>query len=123
MIAVDTCSFIAYLNGLQGKDVDLIEEQLSNSRVIMPPCVLAELLSSPTLSTEMKKFFNEFPTMELLPGYWKRTGLLRASVIAKKRKARLGDALITQFCLDHRLALVTRDTDYKVYEGAGLRVL
>jgi len=34
-------------------------------------------------------------------------------VIAKKRRARLADTLIAQSCLDHDVALVTRDGDFR----------
>jgi predicted nucleic acid-binding protein len=42
-------------------------------------------------------------------------------VLAKRRKARLGDALIAQSCIDQGIALLTRDRDFKSFaEAAGL---
>jgi predicted nucleic acid-binding protein len=42
-------------------------------------------------------------------------------VLAKRKKARLGDALIAQSCLDHRLPLITRDRDFVAFaDAAGL---
>jgi len=38
--------------------------------------------------------------MEIDAGYWQRAGELRAKLLAKRRKARLGDALTTQGCVD-----------------------
>jgi len=34
-------------------------------------------------------------------------------VLAGKRPARLGDALIAQFCLDTGLPIITRDRDFR----------
>jgi predicted nucleic acid-binding protein len=47
-----------------------------------------------------------------MPGYWKRAGELRAKVLRKRRKARLGDALIAQSCLDHEVPLLTGERDF-----------
>ena len=58
---------------------------------------------------------------QLRPGYWQRAGELRAKVLAKRRKARLGDALIAQSCIDHGIPLLTRDRDFRAFaEAAGL---
>ena len=55
------------------------------------------------------------------PDIWLRAGELRARVLAKRRKARLGDALIAQSCLDRGIALLTRDHDFRAFaEAAGL---
>jgi predicted nucleic acid-binding protein len=34
-------------------------------------------------------------------------------VLGTRRKARLADVLIAQSCLDHRVALITRDRDFR----------
>jgi predicted nucleic acid-binding protein len=36
----------------------------------------------------------------------------------KRRQARLGDALIAQSCLDHAVALLTRDRDFRAFAAA-----
>jgi predicted nucleic acid-binding protein len=56
--------------------------------------------------------------IDLEPGYWQRAGLLRARVLSKRRKARLGDALIAQTCLDRGIALLTRDKDFRAFADA-----
>jgi predicted nucleic acid-binding protein len=49
---------------------------------------------------------------------------LRAKVLAKRRKARLGDALIAQCCIDRGIPLLTRDRDFRAFAGAaGLHLL
>jgi predicted nucleic acid-binding protein len=45
-------------------------------------------------------------------------------VLAKKRKARLGDALIAQSCIDGGVPLITRDRDFQAFaDTAGLNLI
>ncbi len=115
MIAVDTSSFIAYLEGASGKDVDLLDEALKAKQVVLPPVVLTELLSDSGLSKGVTDLFKTLPVLELSEGYWERAGTSRAAVLAKGHKARVADALIAQSCLDHKIGLLTRDTDFKAF--------
>ena len=90
----------------------------------MAPPVLAELLSDPKLPLSVAEMLSELPMLDVEAGYWQRAGKLRAKVIGKRRKARLGDALIAQSCLDHGISLITRDRDFRVFaETAGLNFL
>jgi predicted nucleic acid-binding protein len=98
VIAVDTSTWIAYLEGAGGKDVELLDRALEDRQVLMAPVVLTEVLSDPKLPAEVSETLSELPLMEVRPGYWHRAGELRARVLAKRRKARLGDALIAQSC-------------------------
>jgi hypothetical protein len=53
-----------------------------------------------------------------------RAGTLRAKVLAKRREACLGDALIAQTCADAGVALLTRDRDFKAFaEAAALSLV
>jgi hypothetical protein len=47
MIAADTSTWIAFLEGEKGEDVDLLDRALEDRQVLMPPVVLTELLSDP----------------------------------------------------------------------------
>lgn len=124
MIAADTSTWIAYFAGESGDDVALLDEALQNRQVVMVPVVLTELLSDPKLPADLAKLLGEIPQMEIESGFWERAGMLRAKVLGKKRKARLGDALIAQFCLDGQVALITRDGDFAVFgAGTGLKIL
>jgi len=58
------------------------------------------------------------PLLEVASGYWQRAGALRAKVLAKRRKARLGDALIAQSCIDQNIPLITRDRDFRAFAAA-----
>ncbi len=39
-------------------------------------------------------------------------------VLATRRKARLGDALIAQSCIDQSIPLITRDRDFRAFAVA-----
>lgn len=123
MIAVDTSSMSAYLAGDTAEDVELVELALQQHHVVLPPVVLTELLSVPRLPRRVADVFRRLPLVAVLDGYWERAGALRARVRARGHKARLADVLIAQSCLDHRVALISRDQDFRHFRGAGLAVL
>lgn len=124
MIAADTSTWIAYFKGQPGEDVELLDRLMDERQVWMVPAVLAELFSDPSLPTEVAETLLDLPMLETEAGYWKRAGQLRSRVLAQDRKARLGDALIAQSCLDHRLALLTRDHDFHAFSlHAGLHLV
>ena len=79
---------------------------------------LTEILSDPILSSEVSETLSELPLIEVGPGYWQRAGELRAKVLAKRRKARLDDALIAQSCMDRGIPLLTRGRDFRAFAGA-----
>ncbi|HEV2247835.1 MAG TPA: PIN domain-containing protein [Terriglobia bacterium] len=121
MIAADTSTWINYLEGERGTDVQLLDKALGDRQVLMVPVVLTELLSDPKLPTSVSKSLAEIPLIEMRSGYWERAGALRAAALAKRRKARLGDALIAQTCIDQGISLITRDRDFRAFaEAVGL---
>jgi hypothetical protein len=121
MIAADTSTWIAFFSGAEGEDVERLDDALQDRAVMMPPPVLSELLSDPKLSADLEATLREVPFLGTSDGYWARAGRLRATVLVRRRKARVGDALIAQSCLDHRLPLLTRDRDFMAFaDAAGL---
>jgi predicted nucleic acid-binding protein len=121
LIAADTSTWIAFLQGDPGEDTQLLDKALEDRQVLMVPSVLTEVLSNPELLQEVADTLCEVPLIEVKTGYWERTGVLRAKVLAKRRKARLGDALIAQSCLDRGIPLLTRDRDFQAFaDAAGL---
>jgi len=124
VIAADTSTWIAYLQGEPGSDTDLLDRALFDKQAVMPPAVLAELLSDPKLNPAVVETLSELPLIEPEPGYWERAGALRAKVLARGRKARLGDALIAQSCLDSGIQIITRDGDFNAFaDAAGLGLI
>jgi predicted nucleic acid-binding protein len=119
MIAADTSTWIAFLEGATGRDVELLDRALGDRQVLMAPAVLTELLSDPRLPRDVGKTLADLPLLETTGGFWQRAGELRALVLGKRRKARLGDALIAQSCLDGGIPLITRDRDFRAFAEAG----
>ncbi len=121
MIAADTSTWIAFFQGAAGRDVELLDRALGDRQVLMPPPVLTELFSDPKLPSDVRATLSELPLLQIADGFWGRAGELRATVLRGRRKARLGDALIAQACLDNGVPLVTRDRDFRAFaDAAGL---
>jgi predicted nucleic acid-binding protein len=119
MIAVDTCTLIAFLQGEPGDDVVRLSAAMSGDGIVFPPVVLTELLSRPNQNAAIDALLDGIAVLEVLPGYWLRTAKLRQTILGKGLKSRLGDALIAQSCIDHDVALITRDTDFRRYAAHG----
>lgn len=120
---VDSSSLIAYFAEEGAWDTDAIDRALKTNRLFLPPATLTEVLS---VRQPFPALFEDLKTVPLLvtrEGFWERAGLLRAALLQQGRKARLGDCLIAQSCLDHNLPLITRDKDFRHFvELAGLRL-
>jgi predicted nucleic acid-binding protein len=124
MIAADTSSMVAFLEGRGGDDTDVIQSALEQQQLALPPAVLTELLSDPALPRPVRTLLASLPLLEIEPGFWERAGLLRASILKQRKKARVADALIAQSCLDQSTPLVTRDRDFRHFAtAAGLPLL
>jgi predicted nucleic acid-binding protein len=118
MIAADSSTWIAFLEGAPGHDTKLLDQALADRQTLMIPAVFTELLSDAFLPPSAARGLLDIPMIELQEGYWYRAGLLRAKVLSKRRKARLGDALIAQTCLDRNIPLLTRDQDFRAFAEA-----
>ena len=115
MFAVDTSSLVAFFHDEAGRDVEAVAVALEESCAVFSPVVLTELLSDHKLSREVVSLVKSLPILEIKAGYWERAGLLRAKILKKGLKAKLADTLIAQNCIDHGLALITRDEDFRAY--------
>jgi predicted nucleic acid-binding protein len=74
--------------------------------------VLTELLSDPGVDERVAAGLTTIRRRHVTPGDWTRAGQLRAAVLAGTRRARLGDAVIAQFCLDNALPIITHDRGF-----------
>ncbi|MCX6119668.1 MAG: PIN domain-containing protein [Proteobacteria bacterium] len=97
--------------------MDVIEASLHASVLFLAPPILTDILSDPSLPRDLSLAISQFPLLAFSDRFWMRAGALRAQVLKKGqgRKARLADALIAQFAIDHDIPLVTRDTDFKYF--------
>jgi predicted nucleic acid-binding protein len=124
MFCADSSSWIAYLSGEPGGDVNLLDSYLRDRSIQMAPIVLAELLSDPSLTTAAEKFLLSMPLLDLKEGFWERAGKTRASLLRRKYRPKLADTLIAQICIDHNLPLHTRDTDFRPFaKHSGLQLV
>ena len=119
MIALDSSSVIAFLSGDHGVDVAVVESALKLRQGVLPPIVVTELLSDPTIRVQIKLLLRAVPWLEIRDGYWERAGDLRRRLLRVGLKARLADTLIAQSCIDHSVALVTRDRDFRPFAAHG----
>ncbi|HEY4941075.1 MAG TPA: PIN domain-containing protein [Rhizomicrobium sp.] len=123
MIATDTSSLIAFLQGDEGNDVDKIQNVAAGGELIFPPVVLTEILSDPRSAALLEKTMPEIALLDIIDGYWARAGKARRILQQHKLKAKIADALIAQSCIDHDVALITRDTDFRHFaKHCGLKL-
>ena len=124
MTCADTSSVVAYIQGEQGSDVDLVDRALADCSLVLAPISVTELLSDPLLTPALEKFILGIPHLEIKLGYWERAGKLRAKMLRRQVRPKVADTLIAQSCLDHGVPLVARDRDFASFQKfAGLRVL
>lgn len=89
----------------------------------MSPIVLSELFSDPNFPASYRSRLTSLQLLEIHEGFWERSGILRASLIKRRLKAKLADTLIAQLCIDHGVPLVTRDRDFTHFARyAGLKL-
>lgn len=113
MIGVDTSSIVAYLQGDEASDVELVAEAIAHETLIVPPFVVAELFSARGISDPVKETISELPRLSIKDGFWERVGSTRLKLLQKGYKARTLDTMIALYCLDHEMPLITRDSDYR----------
>src|SRR5262249_1074501 len=87
----------------------------SAGNLILPPVVVTEILSDPASAKILGVILPEIQTLELTDGYWVRAGQARSALKRQGLKAKIADALIAQSCIDHDLALIRGDGDFRHY--------
>ena len=124
MIAADTSTLIACFAGEASEDVSLVKGAITQRSFVLAPPVLSEILSDPMLPEHITDAMLSLPLMPTKDGYWARVGRMRAAILKQKKKARLPDALIAQYCIDHDTPLITRDKDFRHFaDNHGLVLL
>ena len=115
IIAIDTCVLVDFHYGEISHITEILEEKLKLDEVFLPPIVITEYLSNPRLDKKHYQFFKDMPTLVIADGYWQRAAEIRRKLLEKGLKAKLGDALIAQACIDNKVPLLTRDDDFRHY--------
>jgi predicted nucleic acid-binding protein len=123
LIAADSSSLIAHFAGDRGPDTDLLARAFLDSDLALPPVVLTELLTDPRVPAKMENELINLLTLDIREGYWLRAGHSRRLLRQHGLKAKLADSLIAQACIDHDVALITRDRDFRHFQKhCGLRL-
>jgi predicted nucleic acid-binding protein len=124
VIAVDTSTLAAYLAGEEARDTTELDLALRQSRVSLPPVVLTEILSDLKQRPFLEAILADLPLLRPDDAFWRRAAELRGTLLARRLKAGIADALICQSCLDYDLPLLTRDRDFRHFAAhCGLQLV
>ncbi len=116
MIAADSSSLIAFLEGDTGADIALIEQAMTSFDLVFAPPVITELRAGAVPNADLEALLAEPRLLPIDPGLWDRAGRTRRLLIEKGLKARFPDAIIAQCCIDADVPLIARDRDYRHFE-------
>jgi tRNA(fMet)-specific endonuclease VapC len=108
-IVVDTSSWVSYFSG---HPLPELESALQESRVHVPPIVIAELMSGRLTVREesaMIDLLESLPVCETPRTHWIRVGRLRRKLSQVGLTVSTPDAHVAQCCLDLRAGLLTQD--------------
>ncbi|MEQ1867215.1 MAG: PIN domain-containing protein [Micropepsaceae bacterium] len=123
MIACDTSVLIVYFENGRGTDVEQVDQALDTGELAVPPVVITEIVSDRSAAAALKFGLFNIDPLPILEGYWRRAGDARAKLRRAGLRARTADALIAQSCIDHDVALITRDADFRHFaKHCGLRL-
>ena len=113
MIAVDSSTFIHGLNGVRSDDVSRMRQAMAEERLLLPLPVVTEILSFARATEELAMVVDAVPRLTLRDGFWERAGQSRRLILSRGLKARLGDTLVAQACIDGDVPLIASDGDFR----------
>jgi predicted nucleic acid-binding protein len=108
-VVADTSVWIDFLAGRPAPD---LEEALARGAVVLPPLVVAELVSGAERARDQSAITDlvrELPVHETPLDHWIRVGELRRGLARKGITVSTPDAHVAQCALDRRALLLTRD--------------
>jgi predicted nucleic acid-binding protein len=120
--AADTSALIDFSKGIPSRAATVFEKCLEEGALVLPEPVLFEVLSGPSITKEVEAIFLSLPRLLAVAGYWERAALMRRKILKKKLRARAMDCLVAQICIDHQVALITGDEDFKRFVPFALRL-
>jgi tRNA(fMet)-specific endonuclease VapC len=116
-MVVDTSVWIDFFAGL---DSAALEEALSQGGVILPPIVVAELISGAKKQREraaIEDLLSDLPVHSTPLAHWIRVGELRRHLSAAGVSVSTPDAHVAQCALDLDALLLTRDGIFSQIAG------
>jgi predicted nucleic acid-binding protein len=121
---VDTSAWIDFF---AGETIAVLEEALAAHTVILPPLVVAELVSGAVDPRERKAITElalELPIHETPREHWVSVGNLRRALRGRGLSVSTPDAHIAQCALDRGALLLSRDTIFsRIADVVPLRVV
>ena len=108
-VVVDTSVWIDFL---AGASTPSLEEALSDGLVVLPPLVVAELVSGAQRRREkamIEDLLEELPLHDTPLAHWIRVGELRQELRGKGLSVSTPDAHVAQCALDRDAVLLSRD--------------
>ena len=122
-IVADTSEWVEYF---AGRPAALLDHALAAGLVVLPPIVVAELVSGARSAKDralLEDVLGDLALPSLPFDHWVRVGSLRASLRARGLSVSTPDAHIAQCALDHDAPLLTRDAVFaKIAKLTALRL-
>ena len=123
-LVVDTSSWIDFF---RGATIPLLEDALALGSVVLPPIVVAELVSGarkPSDRRSLTDLLADLPLHETPREHWVRAGELRLRLSEKGHSISAPDAHVAQCALDRDAPLLTRDHAFSIIaRHSALRVV
>jgi hypothetical protein len=129
MIVADTSAWIDYFRGTVAQHTDLLDRELSKSRIIIGDLIMAELLqgfsgeSDFQIARQLMESleYKDFVGRDMAIAAAQNYRILRRKGITVRKTI---DVLIATFCIEHGYELIHNDRDFDPMERVlGLRVL
>ena len=124
LVVVDTSIWIDFFRGVPLVE---LETALRDALVVVPPIVVAELLSAPLAPrrrADLEALLRDLPLCDVSFDHWARVGALRARLRKRGVSMSTPDAHVAQCAIDADAALWTRDSVFTAATRvAGLRVI
>jgi predicted nucleic acid-binding protein len=108
-VVVDTSAWVEFF---AGRSDETLEHALANGAVVLPPIVVAELVSGarrPRERAAIADLAADLPLHETPLEHWVRVGQLRAQLRRAGLSVSTPDAHVAQCALDRDAVLLTRD--------------
>jgi len=111
-VSVVVADTSAWIDLFGGRTVPALEEALRDGMVVLPPIVVAELISGARRPRDRQAIVDlvaDLPLHETPPEHWVRVGDLRRRLAARGVTVSTPDAHVAQCALDRDAILLSRD--------------
>jgi predicted nucleic acid-binding protein len=116
-VVADTSEWIEFF---AGRPASGLEDALAQGTVVLPPVVVAELISGARQTahrTAIARIIEELPLHETPLDHWVRVGELRRRLLDQGLSVSTPDAHVAQCALDRDAVLLTRDAVFARIAG------